>query len=168
MARAQQVASERLAEAERAEQRSQRRAAAVEQRAQAVREQAGLVLQEAECGAATALEHAREQYEQIITRAHRRAEQAAESAMQEFLDCPPDQPGRREQLQARATYLRGTAQVSATTLRAALESTRHAFDRLVMERFRPDSATPGPPGMVISAAGQVTTVHNRPAALRAR
>lgn len=193
MARAEQVAFERLAHAEDEERQAHYRATAAEQRvhaaqqrvaaaAQQAREltaradreataarekagaQAGQLLQDAERGACAALEAAREQYEQILTRAHRRAEHAAQTAMQEFLDCPAEQAGMREQLQARATYLRGMTQVSGTTLRAALESTRREFDQLVGARDR----EPGLPTLVISSTGDVTGVQSRPAAFSAR
>ena len=141
MARAQQVAEQRLGQAEDAERQAHYRAAAAEQRLHAARhsaaiaaDQADKLLRDAERDSRVALESARLQYEEIIARAHGRAQQAAQSAMQDFLDCPAQQSDRREQLQARATYLRGMVQVSAAGMRAALEATRSDFDAMVAAR----------------------------------
>jgi hypothetical protein len=193
MARAQRVADQRMADADQAETQAHYRATAAEQRVHeaqqqiaAAKEQARQLLGRADTEAASrrrradaearqqllaaeqraggAVAAAREQYEQILIRAHGRAEQAAETATRELMECRHEEPALRAELQLRARYLRALAQVSGTTLRATLDTTRQDFDRLDGD-VDPEADLPS---FVISATGDVTPIQSRPAAFSAR
>jgi hypothetical protein len=78
------------------------------------------------------LQHARNQYEEIVIRAHRRADRAAEVALYEFEQSATDDTGRaRAELELKAAYLRTFAKVSRAALQAALDVTAREFDRLL-------------------------------------
>jgi hypothetical protein len=78
------------------------------------------------------LQHARNRYEEIVIRAHRRADRAAEVALHEFEDSATDDAGRaRAELELKAAYLRTFAKVSRAALHAALDVTAREFDRLL-------------------------------------
>ena len=81
---------------------------------------------------------ARARYEDIVVRAHQRADRAAELALDEFESqngrraADRDDVGRAQaELEVKAAYLRTFAKVSRVALRAALDVTAREFDRLL-------------------------------------
>jgi cell division septum initiation protein DivIVA len=78
---------------------------------------------------------ARSRYEEIVIRAHHRADQAAEMALDEFEHQDDRQSGdggrARAELEVKAAYLRTFAKVSRAALQAALDVTAREFDRLL-------------------------------------
>jgi len=84
--------------------------------------------------AARLLAVARSRYEDIVIRAHQRADQAAEQALHDFEHAAAetaDASRARAALEMKAAYLRTFAKVSRTALQAALEITGREFDRLL-------------------------------------
>ncbi len=80
------------------------------------------------------LRQAHTRYEDVVTRAHQRADRAAEVALSEFADRPQAGDGpdnTRLQLEMKAAYLRTFAKVSRIALTAALDVTAREFDRLL-------------------------------------
>lgn len=78
------------------------------------------------------LQQARNQYEEIVIRAHRRADRAAEVALYDYEGSATDDTGRaRAELELKAAYLRTFAKVSRAALQAALDVTAREFDRLL-------------------------------------
>jgi cell division septum initiation protein DivIVA len=76
----------------------------------------------------------RTRYEDIVLRAHQRADRAAEAALHEFESSAKltDVTGRaRVELELKAAYLRTFAKVSRAALQGALEVTAREFDRLL-------------------------------------
>ncbi len=77
---------------------------------------------------------ARSCYEDIVIRAHRRADHAAELALHEYEEAATEtgDAGRaRAELEIKAAYLRTFAKVSRTALQAALDISGRDFDRLL-------------------------------------
>ena len=90
-------------------------------------------MDEAENEALDVVARACVEYEDILTRAHRRAEHAAERALEDFRDEGAlDLPGRAApaDLEMKAAYLQTFARVSGAALRATLDITRQEFQRL--------------------------------------
>jgi cell division septum initiation protein DivIVA len=119
--RAQEIADRRLAQAD------ERLA-----EAETIAEQ---VLTEAHSDSTRLLLVARSRYEDIVIRAHQRADRAAELALDEFEHHDgrgTDDAGRvRAELEVKAAYLRTFAKVSRAALQAALDVTAREFDRLL-------------------------------------
>jgi cell division septum initiation protein DivIVA len=90
---------------------------------------------------------ARSRYEDIVVRAHRRADRAAEMALDEFQGPgTTDDAGRaRVELEMKAAYLRTFAKVSRAALQAALDVTAREFDRLVGATAAAEKATGSEP-----------------------
>ena len=90
-------------------------------------------MDEAENEALDVVARACVEYEDILTRAHRRAEHAAERALEDFRDEGAlDLHGRAApaDLEMKAAYLQTFARVSGAALRATLDITRQEFQRL--------------------------------------
>jgi hypothetical protein len=85
---------------------------------------------------------ARTQYEEIVIRAHQRADRAAEAALGEFEAQPSDQVRTRAELELKAAYLRTFAKVSRAALQTALDVTAREFDRLVGISAASEARTP--------------------------
>lgn len=124
-----------LAEAE--TQAAQRLAAAdsmAEQALARVWQEAARSRDRADEAARSAVASIQQRYQDIIVRAHQRAEQAAANALHELEHHAgnADDPGQaRAQLQLRASYLTSAAEVSRTAMRAALTYATREFDRLL-------------------------------------
>ena len=75
---------------------------------------------------------ARTRYQDLVVRAHQRADRAAEVALTE-IDHPTTADGGRlrAELEMKAAYLRTFAKASRASLRAALDVTAREFDRLL-------------------------------------
>jgi hypothetical protein len=82
---------------------------------------------------------ARTRYQDLVTRAHQRADRAAELALDEYQQPRIQQSGSatqdtgrtRVELELKAAYLRTFAKVSRAALQAALDVTAREFDRLL-------------------------------------
>jgi DivIVA domain-containing protein len=167
VALAEQVARRRIAEAdEEASRRIGRAEAAAAQRLSAgerlAEEALGNARQESDHRRAQSrddvrrlLHQARTRYADIVTRAHRRADRAAEAALGEFGERPGDDAARaRIELEMKAAYLRTFAKVSRAALTVALDVTAREFDGLLRSSSLEeelakglDPATPRPPDL---------------------
>ncbi|MFI7586650.1 hypothetical protein ACIB24_06195 [Spongisporangium articulatum] len=100
----------------------------------------------AEAAARDAVDGIRRRYQEIVVRAHQRAEAAAEHSLHELeteAEHASDPEHARAQLQLRATYLATSAQISRTAMRAALALAEREFARLL------DGEPTLPPGVTV-------------------
>jgi hypothetical protein len=120
IAEADQVAAQRLAQVD----------AVAERVLSLAQQQAAARRAQARNDARRLLSIARTQYEDIVIAAHRRADRAAEAALD--ADGLTSGPARtRAELELKAAYLSTFAKVSRAALQAALDVTGREFDRLV-------------------------------------
>ena len=100
------------------------------------------------------VERAFGQYQDILARVHRRAESAAERALEDFQDEETAElfgPAVHAELEMKAAYLKTFARASGAALRATLDVTRSELQRL-----RPEAEPPTEiPAYRISASGAV-------------
>ena len=139
LTQAQEIAERRLAEADdrlaEAAQRLSRADVLAEQVLAEARAEADGRRARAADDARRLLLGARSRYEDIVVRAHQRADRAAELAVGELEDHDVTRDsgtGRaRAELEVKAAYLRTFAKVSRAALQAALDVTAREFDRLL-------------------------------------
>jgi len=106
------------------------------------------------------IERAWNQYEEILARAHRRSEYAAQRALEDYHDESAVElfgPGVRAELEMKAAYMRTFGRVSAAALRATMDAVRQEFQRITGPVIRHEESL-DLPAYRISATGDLVRV----------
>jgi hypothetical protein len=117
------------------------------------------------------IERAWDEYEVVLTRAHRRSEHAAQRALEDYHDETAVElsgPTVRAELEMKAAYLRTFGRASAAAQRSTLEVVRQELQRLTGPAVQPEQPV-HVPAYRISASGDLIRLEIvEPAADRAR